>query len=185
MENEAKEAQKLSKKLELGYQVTSQPGKLISKDLTADEKALLLFGKAYTQRLNDTFIENFEHFKQQFTDDMIISRLQYIDRAILRFLRSGRQTETILEYDDNEKILRTFENDEEEQEFINKFFELYCDAYIIRGACEHKYGKNLPIIDYKAVKDIVKQMDEIEKMKREDTLLDLQFAKHFLNYKNY
>lgn len=37
MENEAKEALKLSKKLELGYQVTSQPGKFISKDLTEDE----------------------------------------------------------------------------------------------------------------------------------------------------
>ena len=82
---------------------------------------------------------------------MIISRLEYIDKLIWKLIRSGPQVETILEYDDDKNILRTFESDEEEQEFINKIFELYCDAYIIRGACLHKYGKSLQIIDHKSV----------------------------------
>jgi hypothetical protein len=59
------------------------------------------------------------------------------------------------------------------------------DAYIIRGACEHKYGDFLPIIQHKSVSEITKKKQEVNAMKRNDTLLNLQFAKHFLNYKNY
>lgn len=79
-------------------------------------------------------------------------------------------------------MLRPFYSDEDEQRFIDNVFSLYFDAYLVRAACEAKYGKFLKFAEYQDIEDIKLDKHQLNSLKRSDTLLELAFAKHFLNY---
>ena len=112
---------------------------------------------------------------------MLLARIDHI-HDVFKHRFNDFDHETCLAITESGMFLKPFDSKEEEQEFIDQIFQLYVDAYFIRAACEIKYGNFLKIQNYEKVEEIKLSEDIIENIKRSDTLLDLAFAKRFLNY---